>query len=654
MEFDLTNNAKNVKMKTFSSLFCIYFLLTITGFSQTQYNQIIDTSALSKAEFINLQDVNTEFYEMSPAIYGTGIVYVSSKPVSKFKKVDKKNDHTCFSLLAAQMTDSALISSGVGFLADLKIREHEGPCSFTKDSKTLFLSRNSRDPIARENETSDIGPFGIYIYKNQNGFWAYDSELPVNSYGYKVFHPAWDEAEQRLIFASDMPGGFGETDLYSLTKTANGWIDLKNLGPEINTRHREAYPFIHPAGFIFYASDKPGGLGGFDLYFSSGHSEKFSAPVNLGKVFNSAYDDFGLAINENNNICYFTSNRPGGKGKDDIYMLKPAASIFRVFNDYYTIMTRDVKNKAPLSDVKITFSKYEIKKNEKPHLSKIRGSEKEIIYTIDTSSLKESKAVFSDKNGNYHIILPDGKYIIKAYKSGYLQFSSLFETGFTNKMIDIEMIEEIVDTFNFSFINDENNQLLNDVSFDITEGKPVEIGKSNDNIYFISVLRGNSVKLRTTEKDYLPKEIQIDKTITPAIFDIVLSKKPNYVTTLPTAEGETFILQDILYDYNSFIINDKAKKELNRLADHLKKYPEIKIELSSHTDSRGNDDFNTTLSMKRSDAAKKYLISKGINPVRITAIGFGEKKLKNHCSDSVNCTENEHAENRRTEIKVIR
>lgn len=633
------------------------FLLTLTvltGFSQSGYNQIIDTAELNRAELINLNLINTENLEFSPAIYGSGLVYVSSMPISKFKRFDKVNDHFCFSLRSAQLSDSGMISNNNGFLADLKIKDHEGPCSFTTDYNTLFLSRNSRNPIERQNEETDIEPSGIYIYKNQNGYWVYESELPVNSNGYKVFHPAWDEEGQRLIFASDMPGGFGETDLYSLRKTENGWIDLKNLGPEINTKYKEAFPFFYRSHFLMFASDKPGGTGGYDLYFSSETFDKFNSSINLGKTFNSEFDDFGLVLPDNPAICYFSSNRPGGKGKDDIYMLKSSRSVFRIFNDYYTLMTKDLKNGEPVSDVKITFSSYEIKKNEKPRLSKFRGTDKEIIYTIDSSSIKESKAVKTDGTGKYNLILPEGNYIIYAQKQAYLPYSGLFETNQNNKLIQIDLTPEILDTFNFSFINGESNEIISDVGFEIIEGSDVEIGKSNDNIYFISVLRGNTVKIRTTEKEYLTKEIQFDKTITPSVFDIVLNKKPNYVKTLPTSEGETFILGDILYGYNSFALDKKAKKELDRLANHLKKYPEIKIELSSHTDSRGNDLFNTALSEKRSEAAKNYLVSGGVREKQILAIGYGEKKLKNHCSDSVKCSETEHAENRRTEIKVIK
>ena len=489
-----------MKMIYLTNIVCLFVLSFTAGFSQSGYHQIVDTAELSKAELINLKGINTEYLEFSPSIYGKGIVYVSSMPQNKKKKVDQNINESFFTLRYSENLIADSIFDSYDFLKDLQINNHAGPCAFSDSNTTLILSRNNKNSLPRNENKTDINPMGIYIYKNQNGFWVYDSELPVNSYGYKVFHPTWDEAGQRLIFASDMPGGFGETDLYSLRKTENGWIDLKNLGPEINTRYHESWPFIYRSQYLFFSSDKPGGSGAYDLYFSPEISQQFQKPINLQNVFNSEFDDFGIVLSENPALCYFTSNRPGGKGKDDIYMLKSSRPVFRMFNDYYTLSTVNSKNGEPLSDVKITFSKYELKKNDKPRLAKLRGSEKEIIYTIDSSSIKESKAILTDKNGIYNLILPEGKYIIKAIKQGYLTHSGLFETDQINKLIRIEMSNEILDTFSFSFMNGDNNEIISDVSFDFIDGQPVEIGKSNDNIYFISIARGNTVKIRTNRK----------------------------------------------------------------------------------------------------------------------------------------------------------
>jgi outer membrane protein OmpA-like peptidoglycan-associated protein len=632
----------------------VTFLIYGRLFSQIDYDQLIDTSELSMAELKNMKNINTEFLEFSPAFYHSGLVYVSSMPEHPKSKIDKNIGESFFVLKYAQFDDSLNIVQNIDFLPDMHVNYHTGPCVFSDDFKHMILSKNSKSNISKDGEKNDVNPQNLYVYKNENDMWISEKDFPLNSYGYKIFHPAWDEMNHRLIFASDMPGGYGETDLYSIKMTENGWTDLKNLGPMINTPFKESFPFIYESKFLFYASNMPGGSGGIDIYFSDEISSQFQKPVNLGKVFNTEFDDFGLIISKNPNLCFFTSSRPGGMGKDDIYMLRSTQSVFRLFNNYFTIFVSDINNSKPLENAKIIFSKYELEKNQSPKISKFRGIDKDIIYSIDTSSLKDSKAVFTDISGKNNIYLPEGSYIAKIFKQGYQTYSGIFNSGGNNRLLDIKMDPEIIDTFMFSFINGDSKEIIPDLDFEIVDGNPVDVGKVNDNIYFISVKRGENIIVETESKEFYKKKIEIGKNAVPKIFDILLDPMSKYVTQLPTEVGESLILRDILYDYNSYLLDVRARKELDRLTDHLRKHPELKIELSSHTDSRGNEEFNQVLSMKRSENAKKYLEQKGIKSNRIIASGYGESKLKNECDDNHQCTETQHAENRRTEVKVIK
>ncbi|HEB62579.1 MAG TPA: OmpA family protein, partial [Bacteroidetes bacterium] len=516
----------------------------------------------------------------------------------------------------------------------------------------MFLSRNKKGTIKVKGKEKDINPMGIYLYKYQNGFWISDGELPVNSYGYKVFHPSWDEENNRLYFASDMPGGYGGTDIYSIKYVNGKWIELKNLGSDINTEANEAFPFIYKSKYLFFASKRKGGKGGFDIYFSLQNDDKFESPVNLGPRFNSRSDDFGLILNDDSNLGYFTSNRPGGIGKDDIYKFVSGKSIFRIFNNYYTLRILDSKKEEPVENARITFSKFKLVPAESPRIEKIKGVEKEIIYTIDPNSLVESKPVYSNEQGEYFLKLKDLSYILKVKKEGYLPYSGLLKATGGNKLIEVKLIPEILDTFQFSFLDSETKNQIKDVNIKMEGGEENNIKYENDN-YFIVLLRGEKIDLEVSKDGYVSKKVEIEHGLTPAKFDVVLEKKPKYVKYLPTTKGEVVVLKDIYYDYNSAKLSTKAKKELNKLSIHLKKYPKLKIELSSYTDSRGKKDYNQKLSEKRSANAKKYLIRKGISAKRIVAKGYGESQPKNHCVDGVKCSEKEHAINRRTEVKVI-
>ena len=117
--------------------------------------------------------------------------------------------------------------------------------------------------------------------------------------------------------------------------------------------------------------------------------------------------------------------------------------------------------------------------------------------------------------------------------------------------------------------------------------------------------------------------------------------------------GKPINLKNIHYDLDKYFIRDDAKAELNKLVQFMKDNPKVNVELSSHTDSRASDDYNKTLSQNRANSAVEFLISKGINESRLKAIGYGETKLLNQCSNGIDCTESQHQINRRTEMKVI-
>lgn len=635
-------------------MFIPFFVIigSFESLAQIKYNELIDTSVLSSAEFKVIENLNTKNLEFSPTNYNGGIVFVSSSPKGK-RRVDQNIDETFFSLLYAPFDSLGNIRNVENFSNALKVKNHLGPCTFNKDENIVFLTRNKRTVVKLNDEEEDVYPLGIYIYKYENGFWLAKGELPVNSHKYKVMHPTWDETNNRLIFASDMPGGYGETDLYSMKKTDNGWTELKNLGPNVNTDKKEAFPFIYDSKYLFFASERAGGKGGFDMYLSIEDGEKFSLPVNIGDRFNSEYDDFGLTFGEDATVGYFTSSRPGGKGKDDIYKLSSDKSIFRIFNSYFTINVADGDNQKPIETARITFSKFVISPQESPKIAKIKGVEKEIIYTIDQNSLKESKPVFTDDSGKKFIKLSPGSYIVKVSKNGFTPYSGVLYTEKSNKLLDIQLIPDRRDTFEFSFLDSKNNRVLENVYVQIEGGDEDNKIMKKESKYIFVLTRGNRVSINATSKGYTGKNIDIEHGSTPSKFDILLDIEKNYVEYLPTAKGEVMILKDIFYEYNSETLSSNAKEELTKLAEHLKTNPELVIELSSHTDSRGKKDYNQKLSESRSKSAKAYLVEIGVPEKTIKVKGYGESKLRNHCFDGVNCSDKEHAINRRTEVKVV-
>lgn len=642
----------NKKINIFSILI-LSIIFHVTSDCQKLLNQVVNKEELDKANFSNFTPVNTTDLEFSPQYYGAYLIFVSSASKDKSKRFDTKINESFFRLKYVNLTENSSSPMSFNFLDNVEIPFHQGPVSFTNDLKTMFLSRNNKNPVKSTNENVDISPMGVFIYERSGNSWLLKGELPVNSYSYKTFHPTWDENSHRLIFASDMPGGFGGTDLYSITKTDTGWTDLRNLGPKINTSADEAFPFIFQSGYLFFASDKTGGFGGFDQYLSLSVNGEFEIPVNLGEKLNTTSDDFGLVVKSDGKEGFFTSNKPGGIGKDDIYHFIAQNSIFRLTNNVISFKVKDKLTNNPLENVKLVFSKFDIVKNEDPKLSKIGPSEKAILYKVDNGSIKESNPVFTNQEGVYNVKIPEGSFIVEASKPGYQTFSKVFYSSGIDQETEISLEPDATDTFRLNFVDANDRTNINNVNFEIVEGNAENIVKSSNGKFNIAIKRPGAVTILSSANNYFSKKITINSESSPRNFDVVLERKTNYVDNLPTNVGESFILKNIHYEYNSFELRPGDKKELDKLVNHMKNNPSIRIELSSYTDSRGDQVYNQLLSEKRSLAAKNYLVIHGIVSDRINTVGYGENMLLNNCSDNKLCSEKEHAINRRTEVKVI-
>ena len=198
---------------------------------------------------------------------------------------------------------------------------HESNVTITKDGKTLYFTRNNLDEKDKL-EYDKKGTSNLKIFKATlvNGQWDNIEELPFNDKVYSSGHPALSPDEKTLYFTSDRPGGFGATDIYKVAILPNGgYGKVANLGDKINTIGREMFPFIAKDYTLYFSSDGYQNLGLLDIYKSDLLKNNSSEVVNIGAPFNSGYDDFAFFYNEDGKTGYFSSNRPDGKGEDDIY-----------------------------------------------------------------------------------------------------------------------------------------------------------------------------------------------------------------------------------------------------------------------------------------------------------------------------------------------
>ncbi len=270
-----------------------------------------------KPFIVHKVSVNSAFSDFGPTYFGDKIVFASARnngPLYDW------NNQPYLDLYQADVDENYDLKNVVPFSGKINTKVHESNAIFTKDGKTMYFTRNNYDSSKKIRDKNKVTQLKIYKAQFVNNEWVNIMELPFNSDSYSVEHPALSPDEKQLYFASDMPGTIGSFDLFVVDINADGTYGIpKNLGPKINTEHREQFPFVSAKNILYFASDGHFGMGSLDIFKSEISDESFSKPTNLSDVINSNLDDFAFVIDEENETGYFSSNREGGLGDDDIY-----------------------------------------------------------------------------------------------------------------------------------------------------------------------------------------------------------------------------------------------------------------------------------------------------------------------------------------------
>jgi outer membrane protein OmpA-like peptidoglycan-associated protein len=345
-----------------------------------------------------------------------------------------------------------------------------------------------------------------------------------------------------------MPGGFGSTDIYKVAiKSDASYGDPVNLGKNINTEGKEMFPFVDADNNLYFASNGHIGLGGLDVFKSEISSNSLSEVENLGAPINSEKDDFSFSLNRVKRIGFFSSNRDGGKGDDDLYSFVIRKKEV-ICNQLVEGVITDVFTSNILPGSKVVLYQNNIKKDS-------------LIVGVD------AKYQFKIKCNTAYKVVASQLY----YDNGFKAFTSPKINGRTIQNIGLNLKAD------FQYSNGQ----------------------------------------------------------------IVVKINPIY------------------FNYNKSNIRGDASIELNKVVAIMQKYPSLIIRSGSHTDARGRGVYNEALSDRRAKSTVEYIISKGINPARISGKGFGESELVNDCVDNdkhtnrVKCTKEEHQLNRRTEFVVV-
>ncbi|MCW0484831.1 OmpA family protein [Gaoshiqia sediminis] len=269
---------------------------------------------------VNLNTLGTEF---GPTIFGNQLIYSSSgRTRTTFAQKYLGEPPSYLNLYAGEISDEGKLMKVKPFAPNMQSRHHDGPVSVHPNGEELFLTRNQSRRFRLLGGNGGFLNLEIEAGKKIDGEWESTGGFPYNSKSYSTGHPAIDPSGTVLYFTSDMPGGYGGADLYACRRVDGQWGEPMNLGPYVNTWGNETFPFIGADGVLYFSSDGHPGLGGMDIFRAHPVNGIYTVIENLGYPVNTHKDDLSLALNGEGTVGYFASNRPGGRGEDDLYSLK--------------------------------------------------------------------------------------------------------------------------------------------------------------------------------------------------------------------------------------------------------------------------------------------------------------------------------------------
>ncbi len=491
-------------------------------------------------------DFNSKYSDFGTTFLGNKLVFTSSRDsLSSFELTHNWTNQYFTNIYFASFDSIGKFSKLEKWDKNINSKFNESSPIFTKDGSTLYFTRNNYLKGKRSKSSDKATLLKLYKANLKGNIWANVQELPFNDNEYSVAHPALSPDGKTLYFASNMPGALGQSDLFRVAINADGTYGKpENLGRKINTSERETFPFISEENELYFASDGHSGLGGLDIFVSKINDDgTIDEPINIGAPANSPQDDFAFWIDVTTRKGYFSSNRPGGKGFDDIYKFKETRKLN--CEQFITRKITDDETKMAISNA--------------------------TVVLLD-EQFHEIQKQYSDENGLYSFKVKCGlTYYIRITKQG----------------------------------------------FDTQEQK-IEVGNNNDP-------NTSSIKMIKTIK-----KIGVGDDL-----------------------AKVFGIKTIYFDLDKFEIRPEAAFELEKIVAVLKANPTMKVAIKSHTDSRQSFEYNLILSDKRAKATANWIISNGIDVMRLSAKGYGESQLINSCSDGIQCSEEEHQANRRSEFVVI-
>ena len=562
--------------------FLIYYSLDTNNAQVNEYvsmpNFYTELTKDSTRYILSELEINSDRSDYGPTIFKNYMLFTSSRDREVgIKRKSSWTNEAFLDIYSSEIFSDGTLGKPEIIGEPITSKFHEGSSSYDAMTDQLYFTRTGY--YEDELSTDDQGITNIEIftsrYDEERDEWLEIKTFPYNNANYSVAQPSISADGKHLYFASDMPGGIGGTDLYVCHWNGASWSTPENLGRPINTERNEKNPYIDKDGVLYFASKGHVGLGGLDIYYAEPDLIGFKDPINMGYPVNTNRDDFSLCfIDDSKTTFFFSSNREGGMGEDDIYMVE-------ILPEEPILLAGSVLIKESLQNTPI-----------------------KMLITDTDGNLLASDTL----SGSRPFELP----IKEKEKKWNMVFYPLF---------DMEALES---------------------------RQGIDPARAQDGVIDMGqIVLGED----------LPDEPEVEGALTiadegedPTKDDG--SNQEEYIDLPNVEQGIDMTFDPIYYGFDKANLSDAAKAQLDELAELMLADKETTVQLSGNTDSRGSKTYNLRLSEKRSASALNYLIEKGVDATRITTVNHGELNLVNQCGDGVDCSNEDHAKNRRVDILI--
>ncbi len=511
--------------------------------------------------------------------------------------------------------------------------------SILPDGNTLLLAN-----IYKKNGFDVIMNPGVSIsYKTKDG-WAFPVEQRIKDFrNISQYANYYLSANGKyLLMAIETDETYGGLDLYVSTKTGeDSWSKPVNLGPGINSAANDYSPYLAADGATFYFSTS--GISGFgkeDIFVTRRLDDtwqKWSEPMNMGQPINSTESDTKFSIPASGSYAYFSSDK-GSVGLNDIFRILLPDTVKPQAVALLKGKIVDSATKDPIGGAIIIYKNY---------------PDEVIVVKEMSDTITGAFSLYLPVGYNYTAIVK-----AKGYADGKqtLDLSSIYNFTIIEQQ-PIQMVKKKdYRTIKGQLADKLTDKIVNNATVSVTtdsEGKnviattrtdetgafelKVENVDENEQLYLAIEKENYEQTVLTLDDNYFETDLPLDLNLEPEI-----------------KQDQVIEFHNIYFGFGSSNIEDSSKSVLDRIVEVMKEKVSMEIELSGHTDSKSSTEYNQQLSQKRAESAKAYMVDKGIAPERVQAVGYGESRLLNHCSDGVECSDEEHAVNRRLEVKILK